>query len=313
MINTLKQTICDYSSSLAYLANNVLPFSDGNTNTNKLFARGRCADRVRAKILPQSSGISGLFAPDTLSWLRQLSKLESGDSNNGYNRSNQVVFTLTILGVTNRPLPGYKKAGFNLFKTIVKVIAADNIKNLDQCIIEFSPRFPVSMKDFESELSHQICIGGGRFSKKGRLTFFAHGLNNAALASDLEALRLCVIKTMPVINIDWLNIDSSWDVMWNPCASLKPEQKKLEAKLTRVLDGIIEQACASNCNIIVDDSKSFFDTTYLSYRGRHELPKLNTVVAALPISEPKTISKILKSAVAPAISPTDGWLPVLTR
>ena len=270
MINILRQTICNYSDSLADQVADLLPFS---VNSGVPYV-----NRVRGRILPRPDGATGLFAPDTISWLRSYAA-EATLSDIGRDCSNQtVVFTLPLLGITNRPLPGYKKGGFNLFKTIAKVIALGEVKNLDQCIIEFGSRFPVSAKDFNDELSRQICAAGGTINKKARLILYAHGLSNAALTSDLETLRLCALKTIPVINIDWLNIDSNWDVIWNPCTNLKPVRKKLEAKLTKFLDQMIEQICASRCDVIVNDTMSFFDSAYLSYRDNQHLPNLSKII-----------------------------------
>jgi len=276
MINTLKQTIYDCSDSFVSQAINLLPFAgDTSINGKRILARNSQINRIRGHILPQPDRAAGLFAPDTISWLRSCAT-EAKLSNNSRDHLNQTaVYIVPVLGITNRPLPGYKRAGFNLFKTTAKIVASGKVKNLDQCIIEFSPRFPVSFKDFNEELDRQICFAGGTIKKKGRLAFYAHGLSNAALASDLEAFRLCALKTMPVINIDWLDMDSSWDIFWNPCSNLKPMQKNLEAKLIRVLDQIIEQVCASRCNVIVNDKSSFFDSTYLPYRDCNDLPKLS--------------------------------------
>jgi hypothetical protein len=257
---------------------NLFPFPvNAEVNGKRILTRESYNNRIRARILPKPNRTIGLFAPDTITWLRSCATESICPDNDRDSKNQTLVFTMPILGITNRPLPGYKKGGFNLFKTIATVIVSDNVKNFDQCTIEFSSRFPLSVKDFNDELSRQICFAGRPFKKKGRLVIYAHSLNNAALPSDLEALRLCALKTMPVINIDWLDTNETWELIWNPCSKLKPLQIQLEKKLVKFLDRLIEQVCASRCNVIFAESRSFIDSIYLPYRSRIGLPALNKV------------------------------------
>jgi len=233
-------------------------------------ARHSCVDRVRACIEPQSSGISGLFAPDTHAWLSACSE-EIPFANHRF-PDDTTIYTVPLLGITNRPLPGFRKAGFNLFKTLVKISAPAGVKKLDQCRIEFSPRFPITVAGFMDELNRQFCASNGGLRKKNRLIIYSPEMSGLAVDTDLETLRVCVLKTIPAINIDWLDTENNWDVMWNPCSHLKSIIEKLEAKLIKFLDQVIEQVCASRCNVMTDNPGSFFDITYLPYRHDNNLP-----------------------------------------
>ncbi len=184
---------------------------------------------------------------------------------------------MPLLGITNRPLAGYKKAGLNLFRTSVKIIPKINFNDFDQCTIEFGLRLPIKADAFIEEMQRQIDLSTSRIKNKGRLTFYCHDAVNIPVTSDLETLRLSIVKTMPTINIDWLDPSLSWETLWNPCARLESIKPHLEDKLTKFLDQIIEHGCASRCNAIIQKRHCFFDCTYLPYRKNQMLPELNKV------------------------------------
>jgi hypothetical protein len=231
------------------------------------------SNRVRARILPRSAEAATCYAPDTISWLR----LQSLNTKVVDETNNIITYAVPQLGVTNRPLPGQKKAGFNLFKTIATVTVPARLANFDQFSVEFGPRLSLNQRAFDQELALRLSYLNCHSRTKGRLIFYSHKACNMAVSTDFQALRLSVLKAVPVINVDWLDVDGGWDVVWNPCSSLKPVRKKLEAKLIKFLDQIIEKICASRCDLFIGSSEAFLNATYLSYRDQCQLPKLHQI------------------------------------
>ena len=231
-------------------------------------------EQIRARVAPKTANQSCIFAPDTVSWLRSCAINNLAD-NPG---SLIVVYIVPLLGITNRPLAGYRKAGLNLFKTLVKISIPTNVRNFNQCTIEFGSRIPISNKAFYHEIYRQMSFTNTRIKTKGRLSFYGHGQASIAAITDLEALRQCALKSMPIINIDWLDSSSTWEKLWNPCAALAPVKAKLEGKLIALMDKIVEQLCASQCNAIIKSTDGFIDSTYLPHRQHKKLPGLNKTI-----------------------------------
>jgi len=266
--------------AVANLLTDLLPFSTNPRAERISFLPEQTANRIRARISPRSSENAEYYAPDTISWLR----LQPLDTKPTHEVNNTITYTVTQLGITNRPLPGYKKAGFNLFKTMAKVTLPSKLKNFDQCTVEFSQRLPIHQAAFNEELAAQLSCLKWHIKTKGRLIFYSHTACNLAVSSDFEALRLSALKALPVLNVDWLDIDGGWDVIWNPCSNLKPVRKKLETKLIHFLDRIVEQVCASRCDSFVNGRGSFLTTTYLPHRDQSQLPKLKKIWQANPVN-----------------------------
>lgn len=210
------------------------------------------SDRPRLRITPNQQK-SYMFAPDTLSWIKTCAI--STISNSAVHEC--IVYKIPILGITNRSLPSCKSAGLNLFKTTVSIIAHRNVKNLDQCMIEFGPRFPISISKFSEELCRQMYLLKPHVKTKGRMIFLCSDISNIASTTDLQTLHLSATKVMPVINIDWLDPYCDWDLLWNPCSKLKPVKSKLENRLIHLLDKLIQKICASQCNVIIQRTNSF--------------------------------------------------------
>lgn len=265
------------SNPLAYLVANLNPFFESNVNAQAFPKSLNSNKRIRACIVPKQIRPSYIFAPESLTWLESCAVNISV-------AAQTTTYTIPLLGITNRPLAGHKKAGLNLFKTFVKLTSKRNLNNLDQCTIEFGLRLPINAHDFMEEIHRQINLSTQRVKTKGRLTFYCHNSFSTPVTTDLETLRLSITKTMPTINIDWLDPSMSWEALWNPCSQLEPIKSKLEDKLIKFLDQIIESVCASRCNAIIQRRHCFFDGTYLQYRKYERLPDLNKV-AYIPNSD----------------------------
>lgn len=284
-------------------------------------------ERVRARVLPKQIRNAYALSPDTVLWLKAcaLNTLINNDTDE------TITYTIPLLGITNRPLPGYRKAGFNLFKTLVKVIANDEMKNLDQCTIEFGSRLPINKQDFNDELYRQISLSRSRIKTRGQVVFYSHAPASVAVATDLETLRLSILKAMPVINLDWLDPSSDWEVLWNPCAHLEPVKLQLEEKLIKFLDQLVQQICASQCNAVIQRANCFFDNAYLPHRKKHQLPPFNKIIFTpnaniqsndiLERFNPESnlvtyIDKRIQSAkhkkyIASKTRDNEGWLPAI--
>lgn len=255
--------------------------------TNKLFKtlsiKTSCnlsnRNTLRARITPKQIRSLSLFSHEASTWLDACATKKIMDYTSG-----KVIHTFPLIGITNRPLPGFKKAGLNLFTTTVRIISSKNIKNLDECTLEFGKRLPINTKDFIEEMCRQIYSTSYRSKGKGRLTFYAHNSCVTATASDLESLRLSLTNTMPVINIDWLDQQINWEKYWTSSSSLETNQSKMEANLIKILDLIIQCACPSYCNALIQNTNSFLDNIYLPYRQNECLPDLNKV-SFLPDSD----------------------------
>lgn len=270
----MTNSLTNQSNPLAYLIENLNPFFELSTNSQSSPKSLNSDKRTRARILPKQIRPSYIFAPEFLPWLKSCAINISLATE----RAKIITYTIPLLGITNRPLAGYKKAGLNLFKTFVKLTPKANLNNLDQCTIEFGMRLPMNARDFIEEIHRQIYLSTPRIKTKGRLTFYCHNSVSTPVTTDLETLRLSIIKTMPTINIDWLDPSLSWEALWNPCSQLEPIKLKLEDKLIIFLDQLIQQICASQCNAVMQRRHCFFDSTYLLHRKNQMLPELNKIV-----------------------------------
>jgi hypothetical protein len=232
--------------------------------------------KIRARVMPKQIRSSYICAPETIAWLKDCSTKETPNKNCPEN----ICYTMPIIGITNRPLPGYKKAGFNLFRTFANIITSPDVTNLEQCTIEFEQRLPINAQDLFEELDRQVFLTSSRVKGKGRLTFYCQSLGGLAFTTDLEALRLSAIKTGAVIILDWLDPSASWDSFWNPCAILEPIKSKLENRLIDFIDQIVQRTCASQTNAFMQQANCFFDNTYLPHRKHSNLPELNKIIFA---------------------------------
>ncbi len=278
MINLLRENTFNCSTPLHYVVAKLFQIYD-NKEDGVAESTTEVFKKTRARMLPKPPRNAYVFAPDTVSWLRSCA-IETTIVNKAHQST---IYTIPLLGITNRPLAGYKTVGFNLYKTLVKLTIPTNVRNFDQCTIEFSSRMPVNKRQFAEEVFRQINITNSRVKKKGRLTFYSHSYSGIAAMTDLGALRLSALKAMPVINIDWLDASIKWDTLWNPCAKLEPMQSKLEAKLVEFLDKLVSQVCANQCNAVMERSGCFFDNIYMPHRKQNKMPHFNKI-AVLPSS-----------------------------
>ncbi len=293
MINTFKLNQFSNTNLFNYLVPNLLPFSSsGKIEVKNLFSTAPSTiGTPRACITPQSIQIANIFAPDTIPWLRSLTVSTSHEDT----LIDCTRFHIPQLGITNRPLPGHKKPGFNLFKTLAKVIVPANAKNLDHCTVEFGQRLPLSAKAFGDELERQLSLLNLRAKRKGRLIFYSHTTSNLAVTSDFESLRFSALQALPVINVDWLDPENTWEIIWNPCSNLIPIKKQLTIKLIKFVNELINRVCASNCNLYINRPNYFFDTVYLPYRNQCQLPKLNKIISCPPSASATSLDDSLKA------------------